>query len=85
MNWDLRVDNGVKKFLKRIPRKDAERIDTVIHGLVFNPYAGDIEKMDGEEDTWRRRVGAYRILYEILAKQKIIYVVEMRRRTSKTY
>ncbi len=85
MNWDLRVDKQVKKFLKRIPRSDARHIDAIIQELVFNPYAGDIEKMEGEEDVWRRRVGAYRVLYQVFTRPRIIHVAEVKRRTSKTY
>ncbi len=51
------------KFLSRIPQKDAERIFSVIPGLPDNPFSGDIQKMKGEENVWRRRIGAYRIRY----------------------
>ena len=50
-----------------------------------NPYAGDIEKMEGTEDIWRRRIGAYRITYEIRTKEKMVYVFEVAHRTSNTY
>lgn len=85
MPWELRIENFVKKQLKKFPRRDAGRIFSVIQSLVINPYAGDIEKMEGEKDTWRRRVGVYRIIYEINVKEKIITVADVRRRTSKTY
>ena len=85
MPWELRIDGFVKKQLKKLPRQDAGRIFSIIQSLVTNPYAGDIEKMQGERDTWRRRVGVYRIIYEIDVKKKIIIVADVRRRTSKTY
>jgi len=53
--------------------------------LPSNPYRGDIEKMKGEENIWRRRIGAYRIFYEIIPKEKVIYVFRAERRTTKTY
>ena len=31
-----------------------------------------LRKMKGEENAWRRRIGAYRIFYEICAKEKIV-------------
>lgn len=85
MNWDLIIDGDVRKYLKRIPKDDAQKILDVVRGLAVNPYAGDIKKMDGEKDLWRRRVGAYRIKYEVRAKEKIIYVFDAERRTSSTY
>lgn len=57
-NWVLQVDPAVYKYLKKIPRQDAERILFVIEKeLPENPFSGDIQKMGGEVDTWRRRVG----------------------------
>lgn len=85
MNWVLIVDTIVYKRLRVFPKKDCERITMAIRGFVVNPYAGDIEKMEGEEDVWRRRVGAYRIFYEVSTKENVIHVFDVKRRTSKTY
>ena len=41
--------------------------------------------MSGEDNVWRKRVGAYRIRYELIKEEKIIYVFQIERRTSKTY
>lgn len=53
--------------------------------MTVDPFIGDIEKMKGEENVWRRRVGSYRIFYEVLKDQKIIYINDLKRRTSNTY
>ena len=84
-NWDLQVDSSVFKVLKKISRHDAEAVSGVIRFLPFNPYYGDIQKMSGEENTWRRRIGAYRIFYKIKVSEKTILVFRLERRTSKTY
>ena len=85
VSLDLQIDSGVFKVLKKIPRHDAEAISGVIRFLPFNPYYGDIQKMKGEENVWRRRVGTYRIFYKIKISEKIILVFKLERRTSKTY
>ena len=84
-NWDLQINPSVFKFLKKISRYDAERLLNVIKFLPLNPYFGDIEKMKGEEYSWRRRVGSYRIFYKIKIIHKLILVFHIERRTSKTY
>ena len=84
-NWVLQVDSSVYKFLKRISRSDTERIFITIESLPDNPFSGDIQKMKGEKDTWRRRVGAFRIFYELIPKEKVINIFKVERRTSKTY
>ncbi|MDP3934722.1 MAG: hypothetical protein Q8Q46_00645 [Candidatus Giovannonibacteria bacterium] len=84
-NWDLQVDPGVFKVFKKIPQHDAEAILSVINLLPLDPYFGDIQKMKGEENSWRRRVGSFRIFYKIKVLDKIILVFKLERRTSKTY
>lgn len=85
MNWVLLVDPVARKFLKKMPKDQAEKIGVVIDGLVLDPYLGDIEKMLGEDDTWRRRVGSYRIFYKIFSTRNLVFVFKIKRRTSSTY
>lgn len=84
-NWDLQIDPGVFKVLRKIPKHDARVILAVIHLLPVDPYRGDIRKMKGEENTWRRRSGTYRIFYHIKNVEKKLLVFRIERRTSKTY
>jgi mRNA-degrading endonuclease RelE of RelBE toxin-antitoxin system len=84
-NWDLEVATNVFKAIKKFPRKDVRAILEVIKSLPVNPYTGDIRKLGGEEHAWRRRVGAYRISYELYPTRKFILVFEVKRRTSHTY
>lgn len=84
-NWDLQIDPSILKTLKRIPKHDAKGVLEIIRLLPVNPYFGDIQKMKGEENTWRRRIGSYRIFYKIKVSEKVILVFDFDRRTSKTY
>jgi len=71
--------------LSRFPKKDQIYIAIGLRELVTNPYSGDFKKILGEENSWRRRIGAYRIFYEIIPQEKTIFVFRIERRTSKTY
>lgn len=84
-SWRLKIRTKVFKELKKFPRKDHEHILEVIEELPSNPFAWDIEKMGGEENGWRRRVGSYRIFYELIVADKVVYVFHVERRNSKTY
>jgi len=84
-NWDLQVDPDVYKFLKRVPRREAEVILNIIRLLSADPYFGDIQRMRGAINIWRRRVGNHRIFYKIDTEKKVILVFRLERRTSKTY
>jgi len=50
-----------------------------------NPFAGDIARLKAQPTAWRRRVGNYRILYDILPEQLRIVITGIARRTSTTY
>ena len=85
INWELKVRSGVNKELSKFPLEEQERITKAIDNLPLNPYAGDVEKIKDAENTWRRRIGNYRIFYEIVFRDRTIYVFHVERRTSKTY
>lgn len=84
-SWDFRVDAKVYKAFKKIPKPIAGRIVQAIESLPENPYAGDIDKVEGERFLWRRRVGEYRIFFEIHQDKRFIDVVRVERKGSKTY
>ncbi len=84
-NWDLQIKAGVSRVLRKLPRADAERVSLVIRLLPVGPYFGDIQKMKGESDVWRRRVGNYRLFYCIKSAEMVILVFHLERRTSSTY
>jgi len=84
-NWDLQIDPDVFKALRKIPRHDIEALLAVVRLLPTDPYFGDIQKMKDEENTWRRRSGAYRIFYKIKVAEKVLLVFRVERRTSSTY
>ncbi len=84
-SWELRVKESVYKTLSKFPGRDNARLTDIIERLADDPHHGDIEKMKGKEETWRRRVGAYRIFYEIIPGRRIIFIFRVERRASKTY
>ncbi|MBI2003691.1 MAG: type II toxin-antitoxin system RelE/ParE family toxin [Parcubacteria group bacterium] len=84
-SWALKIDYRVYKVLSKIPKEYARKILNVIKSFSLNPFVGDIEKVKNQENSWRRRVGSYRIFYDIKMKEKIIEVTWVERRTSNTY
>jgi len=83
--WVLRIDPGVLEKMEQIPKGDAKRILRAIKELPLNPYYGDIQKMKGQENVWRQRIGSYRFFYKLFASERIILVFHLERRTSTTY
>ena len=81
MLWILSVRNKVYKQLTGFPADYARRILSIFEQMRDNPYGGDIVNLG--EAGFRRRVGDYRIFYEIRKNEQVIYIYKVERRTSK--
>jgi mRNA-degrading endonuclease RelE of RelBE toxin-antitoxin system len=53
--------------------------------MQYNPFSGDIVRLKSERSTWRRRVGSYRIFFDVYPDEQLVDVVDIDRRTSTTY
>ncbi len=85
MTWNLIVANPAQKHLKRLPPDARARILSVLRGMANDPHAGDIVRLKGTRFAWRRRVGDYRILYDLNPAERLITVQHIARRTTTTY
>lgn len=85
MSWEVHIPKRVNKILGKFPAKDRDKIIEILCEFQVNPWQGDIAKLKDKEDSWRRRVGNYRIFYSTDVKARIVEIKEIERRTSKTY
>jgi mRNA-degrading endonuclease RelE of RelBE toxin-antitoxin system len=53
--------------------------------MATDPFAGDVLKLEGGGNRWRRRVGNFRIFFSPDATKKTVDVSAIERRTSTTY
>ena len=40
-----------------------------------NPWAGDVQPVQGHADRWRRRIGGLRVVYSVDRLNRIVYVL----------
>ena len=85
MSWNVEVRVKAAKSLVSFPKTDAARIKAALFQMREDPLFGDIEKMSGSENSWRRRIGSYRVMFEIYFESRLVYVYRIKRRTSSTY
>lgn len=85
MTWRLQIAKRAGKALAKFPVKDQHRILAALTEMRGNPFSGDIVRLQSERSTWRRRVGNYRIFFDVYTQSLFVDVVEIERRTSKTY
>lgn len=85
MTWGLVITNPAERGLRKAPRVDLEYISDAFVEMCSDPYSGDVKFLRGMGATFRRRVGDWRILFELDKDRHIIIVLAVTRRASKTY
>ena len=74
----LELSKSSKKFLTKSDRVTRERIINVLHALTENPFSyPGIVKLSGYEDTYRVRVGKYRIIYQVFDEKLLIFIQDI--------
>lgn len=85
MKWTVILAGPAKRNLERTPEGDRKRIGVALLRMRENPFFGDIEHLKNCPIAWRRRVGSWRLLYNLYPQEHRIDVVAIRRHASKTY
>jgi mRNA interferase RelE/StbE len=85
MAWNLQLSGPAQKDFQKLPSNDQARVKAALIAMQNNPFRGDIKRLKGQPMAWRRRVGSYRIIYDLHVKEQIIMVAGILRRTSTTY
>lgn len=80
MSYKVLLSNQARKFLLKVPKRDAIKLIDSINDLAENPYPDGRDKLEGKKQSWRIRVGDYRIIYVVNQGELIINVVEINSR-----
>jgi len=67
---------GARQF-KDLPKQVQVRLKTKIDALSENPRPRGVEKLKGEDDLYRIRVGDYRVIYQVKDKALIVLIVKI--------
>ena len=76
---------SAQKELALVPKPDRVRVVRALNAMAVDPFAGDVATLQHQATGWRRRVGNYRILYDLHIAERLILVAGIRRRTTTTY
>ena len=77
MAYEVVLMPTARRDLKRLPKKVQARLINAAHQLADDPRPPGVKKLAGDENTWRIRLGRYRILYEIHDKRLVVLVVRV--------
>jgi mRNA interferase RelE/StbE len=79
------IGNRAERQLRRLPAPERERIDDALEEMCDDPFSGDVKPLAGFAGAIRRRVGPWRIIFELDERRRLIMVIAIRRRASNTY
>ncbi len=71
--WTVAINKIVRRKIERIPEPEKTRIKQALKDLETNPELLDIKPLTGR-DTFRLRVGGWRLLMDVYEEEKIFSV-----------
>lgn len=76
---------AAERDLRRLPPEIRRRLQTAILPLAREPRPPGVRKIEGQENAYRVRVGAYRIIYDVYDSDQLVLVLRVSRRRERTY
>ncbi|MFN6517131.1 MAG: type II toxin-antitoxin system RelE family toxin [Nostoc sp. CreGUA01] len=76
MTYTVEFSPSARKMFKKLPQNLQDRIQPKIVALATEPRPNGVKKLKGEENTYRIRVGSYRVVYEV--KDDVLLVTIIR-------
>ncbi len=73
MIYKISFSNKALRIIKKLPFPLKDILNEDLKKIAVNPRLG--EKLSGEINTYRYRMGKYRVIYEIHDKELIVLVV----------
>lgn len=83
--WEIEFLKSATKDLKKVDKQTSQRIGKELELLSLESPSCDIKKLKTRENTWRLRVGDYRVLFQRDKDRLVILVIEVARRNKSTY
>ncbi len=81
MSYEVEFSRGAKKQFRKLPIDVQQRIQTKINELAIEPRPNGVKKLQGDDNSYRVRVGDYRVVYEVDDNVLIITVIKVGHRS----
>ena len=75
--YEVKFSKKSAKAYKKLPPNIKARIDQKINYLRLTPRGPDTKKLAGHVNSYRTRVGSYRIVYEIEDSQLLVWILDV--------
>ena len=85
MPYRVELAPSAQRDLRRLPLQVQARLATPIRALGDSPRPLGVRKVQGQERTWRIRVGPYRVVYDLYEDEQLVVIFKVDRRRESTY
>ncbi len=79
-SYQIEWKRSAQKELRKLPAEMIQQIIAAVDALSENPFPPDCRKLTGSEQTWRIRIGNYRIIYNVFSSTLVIEIVRVAHR-----
>jgi len=83
--WGVSPRKAADKTVARAPEKERKQLRRALEDMRTNPMSGDVVRLTGQRPSFRRRLGHWRIFFDLDNERRLVDVVAIERRTSTTY
>lgn len=63
--YSVVLSKSAENYLYGRSEKDSRLIIKALEEMAIDPFSGDVKKMKGSDDEYRRRAGEYRIIFTV--------------------
>ena len=81
MTYTIRLAESAAKTLSKMDPPLRRRIEAKILALAQNPFPPGVRKIAGEQNTYRIRIGDYRVVYDVHSAILVILILRVGHRS----
>jgi mRNA interferase RelE/StbE len=78
--YSVQLTGAAQKELDKLPKKAAAKVLAALRDLREEPRPQGCKKLVGTKNTFRVRVGDYRVVYEVYDDKVLVLVIRVRHR-----
>lgn len=77
ISYKVEWKKSAVKELRSLDKPVIQKIIAAVEKLSENPFEEGVKKLVGSNQTYRKRVGDYRIIYEVVFNRLIIEIIKV--------
>jgi mRNA interferase RelE/StbE len=81
VTYSVEFSKGARKQFIKLPIDVQKRIQTKINDLAIEPRPNRVKKLEGDDNSYRIRVGEYRVVYEREDDVLIVTIIKVKHRS----